>query len=354
MIRIDFNTMKRYIPHILSFGLIGFTMSFYACNGEKQSDDKKVERAAVDSVELALQKQANDIFGLMPDAQDPNSAIAVLGKKLYFETALSVNKKLSCNSCHMLDKYGVDNLPTSPGHAGKNGDRNSPTVYNADVHLAQFWDGRAEDLIAQAKGPILNPIEMGLPNEKAAVERIRAISEYKEMFAKAFPDSKDPITYQNIASAIAAFEKTLRTPSPFDAYMKGDASALSEKAKQGMKTFIETGCTTCHIGAAVGGGMYMKFGLANGPYWEYTHSKKHDRGRAEVTKNAADEFFFKVPSLRNIAKTAPYFHDGSVEKLDDAIKIMAKTQLNKELNSSEIESIRIFLESLSGSLPKLN
>jgi cytochrome c peroxidase len=301
-------------------------------------------------VDSMLLSRAQGVFRSLPEAPSLNSPKAQLGKKLYFETALSANNEMSCNSCHLLDNFGVDNEPTSPGHEGKRGDRNSPSVYNASLHVAQFWDGRAADLVEQAKGPILNPIEMGIPDEATAELKIAKNSEYQALFAEAFPENPS-ISYQNIAEAIGAFEECLLTPSPFDEYLEGNVEALSEKQKEGLKTFIDAGCITCHMGSTLGGNMYQKFGLLNGPYWEYTSSVKQDRGRAEVTGNDAEEFMFKVPSLRNVEKTHPYFHDGSVKELDEAIRIMAKTQLNKDITEQEVESIVAFLQSLTGEIP---
>jgi cytochrome c peroxidase len=344
--------MRYFMLFVLSFSLL-------SCNNETTSDsdtekdpilEGDTPTSSIQIDEEGLFDKASSIFGVLPAAPSPNSPKALLGKRLYMETALSVNGKISCNSCHLLDAYGVDNLPTSPGHDGRAGDRNSPSVYNAALHIAQFWDGRAADLTEQAKGPILNPIEMGLPNEKAAVDNIKSIAAYAPMFEKAFGNKAD-INYQNIAEAIAAFEQTLLTPSRFDEYLKGDKEALSTEEKIGMQTFINSGCIACHSGTALGGNMYQKFGLVQGPYWQYTGSKLKDKGRAEVTKNEADAFFFKTPSLRNVQKTAPYFHDGSVADLSKAIDIMAQTQLGKTLSASEIESIQVFLESLTGSIP---
>ncbi len=328
--------------------MAGFVFLMSCGGGEKQPT---TDTTQPDSATTALMGQAKDVFGALPAGENPDSPLAMLGRKLYFETALSINDKMSCNSCHMLDKFGVDNLPASPGHAGKTGNRNSPSVYNADLHFAQFWDGRAADLAEQAKGPILNPIEMGLPNEATAVKKIKSIADYASLFSTAFPNEKDPITYNNIALAIQAFEKTLHTPAPFDKFVNGDVTALNEDQKKGLGLFMEVGCTTCHVGVAFGGNMYQKFGLAKGPYWDYTGSKNHDKGRAEVTKDAADEFLFKVPSLRNIAMTAPYFHDGSVADLEKAIHVMGMTQLARDLKPEEVKSIAAFLSSLTGEIP---
>lgn len=263
-----------------------------------------------------------------------------LGEMLYFEKKLSINDKISCNSCHMLDKFGVDNEPTSPGHDGTRGDRNSPTVYNAALNFAQFWDGRAKDLAAQAVGPILNPIEHGLPNSKAAMKKINS-KEYMALFKEAFPGKRKSFTYKNVGKAIAAFEKTLLTPSRFDDFLKGDISALNRQERDGLKKFVEVGCTSCHTGAGVGGSMYQVLGAVN-PY------KTEDKGRYNVTKDKDDMHSFKVPSLRNVVHTGPYFHDGSIKTLEEAIKLMAYHQLDVKLNDKDIADIKAFLGSLTG------
>ncbi|TVQ92205.1 MAG: cytochrome-c peroxidase [Deltaproteobacteria bacterium] len=268
-----------------------------------------------------------------------------LGRMLYYEPRLSKNHDISCNSCHMLDKWGVDNEKTSPGHKGQRGDRNSPTVYNAALHVAQFWDGRAEDVEEQAKGPILNPVEMAMLDEPTVLATLSSIPDYKEKFTAAFPDDDDPISYENLAIAIGAFERTLVTPSKWDDYLKGDASALTEAEVEGAKLFVQTGCTTCHLGENLGGSMFQKVGLVK-PY------ETDDRGRYEVTEKESDKYVFKVPSLRNIAKTAPYFHDGSVESLPEAVKLMATHQLGKELADEDVDKIIVFLNVLTGDIPE--
>lgn len=296
-------------------------------------------------------ESVKDTFEPLPEKVfDTKTAVAQaqvkLGKKLYFEKALSLGNDISCNSCHMLDKYGVDNEPTSPGHKGQRGDRNSPTVYNAAFHLAQFWDGRAKDLKAQAKGPILNPVEMAIPDEATAIQRLKSIDGYTEMFQAAFPGKKNPMTYDNMAEAIGNFEKNLLTPSRFDAYLKGKQDALSDDEKEGLRVFMDVGCTSCHNGVGVGGALYQKIGLEV-PY------DTEDKGRFNVTKNKDDEFFFKVPTLRNIAKTGPYFHDGKVKTLEEAVTLMGKHQLGVDLKPSEVDAILAFLDSLTGELPDI-
>ncbi|PTN12148.1 cytochrome-c peroxidase [Nitrosomonas aestuarii] len=283
-------------------------------------------------------------FEPLPDAiidAQKNAALIKLGKKLYLDPRLSVNDQISCNSCHSLSNFGVDNEPTSPGHEGKRGDRNSPTTMNAALHIAQFWDGRASTVEEQALGPILNAVEMGMPGADVVVKKLTAIEEYKELFAKAFADEKNPLNYKNIGVAIGAFERTLLTPSRFDDYLKGDEDALSQKEKRGLKKFINMGCVTCHNGVAIGGNSYKKIGIVT-PY------ETSDMGRYEVTKIESDKKAFKVPSLRNITKTAPYFHDGSVETLDEAIQLMAKHQLGRDhAGHGMVRDIKAFLGALT-------
>ncbi len=295
-----------------------------------------------------LAKQASQIFGVLPDeapnpANPDSDAKVELGRVLYFDARLSKNHDISCNSCHQLDNFGVDNEATSPGHKGQRGGRNSPTTLNAALHIAQFWDGRAVDVEEQAKGPVLNPIEMSMPDEATVETTLRSIPGYAPMFAAAFPGEDEPITFDNMALAIGAFERRLLTPSSFDRFMQGDAGALSAEQKAGLDTFISTGCVSCHMGPAVGGGMYQKLGLVK-PY------ETEDTGRFEVTGNEADKFFFKVPSLRNVTETAPYFHDGSVKSLSEAVRLMARHQLGRELDDEQISSILAFLTSLKGTV----
>ncbi len=269
-----------------------------------------------------------------------NAALIALGKKLYLDPRLSVNDTISCNSCHQLDNFGVDSQPTSPGHEGKRGGRNSPTTLNAALHIAQFWDGRAKDVEEQALGPIMNPIEMGMQNEADVVNKLKKIDEYKTLFAEAFKGEKDPIQYKNIGRAIGAFERTLLTPSRFDDFLKGDEKALDESEKRGLQKFIHMGCVHCHNGVAIGGNMYKKIGLVE-PY------KTVDLGRFAITGIEMDKKVFKVPSLRNITKTAPYFHDGSVATLDEAIREMAEHQLGRHVGPGFITDVKAFLGSLT-------
>ena len=295
----------------------------------------------------ALQSQAKAIFGILPEAmpgaESDSPSMISLGEKLYMDKRLSVNDSQSCNSCHNVINggSGVDNTQFSPGAiSGKFGGRNAPTVWNAGFQLAQFWDGREANLKAQAKGPILNPVEMAMPSEKAVVDKISAIPEYQNAFKAAF-NTKNAISYDNLAHAIGAFERTLITKDRFDQYMQGNKTALSQQEKDGLQAFINTGCTACHSSPTLGGHMYQKLGLVK-PY-----ENQRDQGRFDLTKNPADKMVFKVPMLRDIARTAPYFHDGRIDTLEEAVKLMAELQLGRELDDKTVSDIVAFLTSMN-------
>ncbi len=294
----------------------------------------------------ALAKKAGAFFKPLPafmtaDGAAPPKTLTDLGRVLYFEKRLSKNHDVSCNSCHDVNTYGVDNEPTSDGHKGQKGDRNSPTSFNAALHITQFWDGRAADVEEQAKGPVLNPVEMAMASEEAVVAVLKSIPGYADLFKAAFPGEEDAITYDNMAKAIGAFERGLVTPSPFDAFLKGDLKALSPEQQAGLETYLDVGCATCHAGVALGGSGYFKLGQVV-PY-ELT-----DEGRFKVTGNEADKFHFKNPGLRNVAETAPYYHDGSIATLEEAANLMAKHQLGKDLTPEQTAQILAFLKSLTG------
>ncbi len=293
-----------------------------------------------------LLKEAQAVFAKLPDkmpgAEKDTPARVELGEKLYFEKAISINKTQACNDCHRVDenKGGVDNRATSKGAEGKLGGRNAPTTLNAGLHIAQFWDGRAPDLAAQAKGPVLNPIEMGMPNEDLVLTRLKE-ADYLPLFQKAFPDRDQPLTYDNYAEAVAAFERTLITRDRFDDFLSGDMQALNRNEKLGLALFMEIGCAECHKGALLGGTEYRKLGEVE-PY-----ANKEDLGRFDVTKKEEDKYVFKVPSLRNIVITRPYFHDGKVKTLPEAVTLMAKLQLGTELEEEQVKQITAFLRSLT-------
>lgn len=268
-----------------------------------------------------------------------------LGRALFYETLLSDGHDVSCNSCHALNGFGADGRPVSLGHDGRAGTRNAPTVYNAASHIAQFWDGRAKDLEEQAKGPILNPIEMGMPDSAAVLQHLRESPMYAALFRRAFPNDRTPIGYDNVGRAIGAFERGLVTPARWDQFLTGDSAVLSSDEQRGLRVFLATGCQGCHAGALLGGDRFMKAGLVN-PWFSQA-----DSGRYLITKDRNDLFVFKVPSLRNIAKTGPYFHDGSVTSLREAVRLMAHHQLGKALSAEDAASVATFLESLTGALP---
>jgi cytochrome c peroxidase len=267
-----------------------------------------------------------------------------LGRKLYFDTRLSKNHDLSCNSCHKLDQYGADGEVTSKGHRGARGTRNSPTVYNSAAMFVQFWDGRATTIEEQVAGPLLNPVEMAM-TEAQVVRVVKSIPDYVSAFAAAFPDSKDPVTFDNVGRVIGAYERGLTTPSRWDEFLQGNRKALSEAEVEGFKTFTNLGCMVCHTGELIGGSMYQKVGVV------VAWPNQADQGRYAITKNDADRMVFRVPTLRNVARTAPYFHDGSGKTLPEAVKMMGKHQLGIELGEAETASVIAWLDSLTGALP---
>jgi len=292
-------------------------------------------------------------------ADNPMSAAKIeLGKQLFFDPRLSIDGTISCNSCHNVMAGGTDNRDFSVGVDGQKGGRSAPTVWNAAFLSAQFWDGRAATLEDQAKGPILAGVEMGMPNEKAAVDRIKSIPGYVQSFKAVF-GGKNPVTYDNIAKAIATYERTLITSnSPFDRYMRGEKSAMSRSAIKGMEKVQGLGCTSCHTGSnfagpelPVGQGFYQKFPTFPGSEYDKKYNLTADEGRYEVTKDASDKHMFRVPTWRNVALTAPYFHNGSVKTLDEAVRVMAKTQLNKNVSDADVADIVAFLNSLTGEFP---
>ncbi len=309
---------------------------------------------------------AADAWQALPEtapapADNPTTAAKVeLGKILYFDTRFSSTGTVSCFSCHNVMEGGDDHRPTSIGVHGQVGGRNAPTVWNAAFHSVQFWDGRAPSLEEQSKGPPANPIEMGMANLDATIGRIRAIPGYQPYFKAAFGDG-DVMTMDNAAKAIAAYERTLITPnSAYDRYVKGDKTAMSAQQIKGMETFAATGCTACHSGPAFNGaanlpqgtGFFMKFPTFPGSVYETQYKLTEDLGRYTVTKNDADKSMWRVPTLRNLNYTAPYFHNGLVKTLDEAVRVMAKTQLNKELSPEQVADIVAFLGALDGPFPQ--
>ena len=315
----------------------GDLISQFSSQSKENAQNKEVPGAP----DTMLLIQAHALFGklpaTMPGSEKDTPEMIALGENLYFEKAISINKTQSCNSCHPIDNKGpgADNLKTGKGALGKSGDRNDPSTLNAGFQIAQFWDGRAATLEEQAQGPPLNPIEMGMPNGEAVAERLKEIKHYPAEFKKAFPDEKDPVTFDNFAKAVAAFERTLISRGRFDRFIDGDEQALTAQEMEGMRTFINVGCIQCHIGPNLGGMTFQKTGV----YHEYSK----DLGRFEVTKLESDKYFFKVSMLRNVTLTAPYFHDGEVGNLAEAIDLMGYLQLNKQLKDEEINNILRFM-----------
>ena len=311
---------------------------------------------AAEPVPADLRETAQELFKPLPstipsvkDNKITPEKIA-LGKALFFDPRVSASGVFSCNSCHNLGTGGDDNLETSIGHGWQKGPRNSPTVFNAVFNVAQFWDGRAEDLKAQAKGPVQAGVEMAnTPDNVTAA--LNSMPEYVAWFKEAFPDEADPVTFDNFAKAIEAFEATLITPAPFDAFLNGDDDALTTEAKQGLALFMDKGCASCHAGINVGGEGYYPFGLIERPGADVL--PENDRGRFAVTNTADDSYVFRAAPLRNIAMTAPYFHSGKVWDLKQAVAVMGTAQLGEELQDEEVDLIVAFLNSLTGKVPEV-
>lgn len=305
----------------------------------------------------SLLTKARQQFSPLPASppQLPNNpatpAKLTLGKMLFFDPRLSASHAISCNSCHNVGLGGVDLESTSLGHRWQHGGRNAPTVLNSVFNTAQFWDGRAKDLEQQAGGPMINPVEMASPKAHVA-EQLKSIPGYRAPFTAAFLGDKDPITLANVQKAIALFEATLLTPNaPFDQFLKGKTNALSSRQKQGLALFMDKGCSGCHSGINIGGSMYAPFGVVEKPGAELL--PPGDTGRFAVTNTSSDKYVYKVPTLRNIALTAPYFHTGKSWDLRQAVAVMGSSQLGVQLKSDEIDKITDFLGSLTGDQPQI-
>ncbi|MAC25944.1 MAG: hypothetical protein CMH59_05610, partial [Myxococcales bacterium] len=329
----------------LIFALL-FSVGCSQCNEAEEEESASNETEATEATEA--EDTPEPIEAIEP--VDVNMDKVFLGRRLYHDPILSGDGTVSCASCHSLDHGGAEPRATSTGIGGQLGPINSPTVLNAHYNFRQFWDGRAEDLQDQAGGPVENPIEMGTTFPEA-IERVQADEWYAERFAELYAD--EGITKETITDAIAEYERYLITPSPFDEYLAGNEEAISAEARRGYETFKEVGCTACHVGVNVGGTMYQKMGLVQ-DYFELRGGEitEADLGRFNVTGEESHRHLFKVPTLRNVADTAPYFHDGSQEDLAEAVRIMGQVQLGKELEDQQVSDIVAFLESLSGELPE--
>ncbi|MCC0029169.1 MAG: cytochrome-c peroxidase [Brucellaceae bacterium] len=304
----------------------------------------------------AVRDEAIEIFKPVPSTTPAVSDNPItpdkiaLGKALFFDPRMSASGVFSCNSCHNLATGGDDNLETSIGHGWQKGPRNAPTALNSVFNEAQFWDGRAEDLKAQAKGPVQAGVEMANTPDNV-VATLKSMPQYVTWFEASFPGEADPVTFDNFAKAIEAFEATLITPAPFDSYLNGDEAALSDMQKQGLALFMDKGCASCHNGVNVGGNGYYPFGLIEKPGADVL--PEGDKGRFAVTSTVDDEYVFRAAPLRNVRDTAPYFHSGKVWDLKVAVQIMAESQLGEELTDEEADQIVAFLDSLTGAMPEV-
>jgi len=305
--------------------------------------------------EITLLEQAQQLFKPLPQdmatTEFPITPMRVaLGRKLFFDARLSLDGTVSCASCHRPALFGTDALPKSIGVEHRLNAHNAPTVLNAALQFKSHWIGDRENVEDQAMKSLTGYASFGNPDTETVIKKIKALG-YADNFAQSFPEQKDPIKPENWGIAIGAYERTLVTPSPFDDFLRGNVNALTPQAQRGVNTFIETGCASCHSGIGVGGALFQKFGLVE-DYWKAIGSQTLDEGRYSVTKNPNDKYVFKVPSLRNVAKTPPYFHDGSVATLPQAVIVMARVQLGKTLTEQQVADLVAFLNSLTGKLPE--
>lgn len=333
-----------------------------------QFDKKVALAAALAWAILASPAAMSGSFVAIPvevqaPAKNPLTPAKVeLGKKLYFDPRLSADGTISCNSCHNVMAGGEDNRPVSVGIRGQKGDRSAPTVWNAAFMSVQFWDGRAPSLEDQAKGPLTNPVEMGMKDHDSVIRVVSEIPEYRDEFAAAFPGEISPVNIDNLAKAIASFERTLITPrSRFDKFIAGDERALTPVEKRGYEIVQSAGCVSCHSGVNFAGpalpegtGFFQKFPVHGKNKYVSQYRLKEDQGRFNVTRNESDRHVWRVPTWRNISLTAPYFHNGSVASLDEAVRVMAKTQLDRDLAEDEVAAIVKFMGSLTGEFPKID
>lgn len=313
-----------------------------------------------EDTDTQLLERALGVFKPLPDTAHvddyPHSAARVeLGRQLFFETRVSSDGRTSCATCHNPAFYGTDALPQSVGVNGKQLPRNAHTVFNTALLVAQHYGGNRVSVEEQAMKALTSPLAYGNKNFEEAEARLRTLG-YQTLFDAAFPNEKEAVSAEHWGVAIGAYERTLLTPAPFDRYLKGDTRAISAEARLGLDKFISYGCASCHNGSTVGGHMFQKFGLTE-DYWKATgsvempHFKGRDKGKFHDTGKEEDQWIFKVPQLRNVAKTPPYFHDGSVATLDDAVRVMARLQLGRQLTDDDVRHIVAFLETLTGDVP---
>ena len=324
-------------------------LALAACHGEEPIPHAKkhvearpvasVQGVEIDSGKLALYSA---LPAVMESKANPMTDQKVaLGRMLFYDPRFSKSHDTSCNTCHDLEAYGADgkDVPSAKSR------RNTPTVYNAALQFAQGWDGRAETVEDQVKSHMVSPGEMAMQSPERVVAALKAVPEYVDAFKKAFPEDDDPLTFDDFAKAVGAFTRKLTTPSTWDRFLSGDKSALTDDEKNGFLKFVDTGCAACHMGPLIGGTMYQKLGLVK-PW-----PNQKDKGRMDISKSASDEMMFKASQLRNVERTAPYFHDASAKTLDEAVKLMASYQLNKELSDGDAQSIVTWFKTLSGQIP---
>jgi cytochrome c peroxidase len=318
----------------------------------------KTEQRTVSDIpsaeDSALWVRAQVFFKPLPAVAESESntitdAKVKLGQVLFYDPRISKSGKSSCNSCHNLSTWGVDNVRASADSLDNPTQRNAPTVLNAALHNMQFWDGRALTIEEQAGKPILNQEEMAVPHLGFLVNRLRNDSMYRVLFNEAFPGEMIPISYTNLQKAIGAFERTLLTPSRFDGYMAGDLKSLTDEERNGLAMFMDVGCASCHNGVGVGGGTMQRFGIFT-DFRTLTRSRIDDEGRLNITGDHSEKDKFKVPGLRNADKTYPYFHDGSIATLDSSVQIMARTELNRTLDPAQVKAIVAFLGTMTGDI----
>jgi len=314
-----------------------------------ETPEEAPEETVVEAPTPLREVVGEELFEALPTDVELDAAKVLLGRGLFHDRRLSGDETVACSTCHMLSHGGAEPRATSVGIQGQTGPINSPTVINAEHNFRQFWDGRAADLLEQAAGPVTNPIEMG-GEWPTILERLGEDEALVTQMQATYGD--DPVTQANVLDAIVEYERSLSTPSDFDRWLGGDDDALDEQEQRGLRAFVEIGCTTCHRGRNVGGTMYQRMGLVQN-YFERRGGRvtEADLGRFNVTEDAADRHMFKVPTLRNITETGPYFHDGSEAELSGAVRTMALVQLGQELDDEQVGDLVSFLGALSGELP---
>jgi cytochrome c peroxidase len=312
---------------------------------------------AQSEAEVSLRDQARFYFDVIPhevpgkELVDHFDEKVALGQRLFFDPRLSLSQTVSCHSCHNLSMGGDDGRPVSVGHGWQTGPRNAPTVFNAGLQIAQFWDGRARNLVEQAGAPMISPVEMA-SSDPLICDVLSSMPDYVARFTRAFPERENPICFATTRHALAAFVSTLLTPdAPFDRYLTGQEEALDDLQKQGLREFIALGCTQCHMSTSLGGNGYYRFGVKHAPEQRYRPLK--DLGRRLVMDSIDEDYVFKVPTLRNVALTAPYFHAGSAWTLEESVEVMAWVQLDKKLTAQQVNALVAFFSSLTGSLPTI-